>query len=297
MGWRNGLTVKFILPSMFSLICRGIAVCGAAVVGVSANFGTEQMPPQSKGTSTREQQLGQEIMVRSANAVDRTSQQLYLAQSAPPPFALDGKPVYVLRRGRWLEARLQSYQWNSRVGFRYTVEYTTTGSRAIEKAVSPHRIRSLIQAHNSGIRTRSYDLSSNVATAEILQAHNTWRRRYGVPTLVWSPQLATYAQGWADTLVQESLLRHRPQNRYGENLASASGKQLSPASVVGLWGAEDKYYNYDTNTCQAGQMCGHYTQLVWRSTRAVGCAMARNSQREVWVCNYDPPGNYVGQRP
>jgi pathogenesis-related protein 1 len=44
-------------------------------------------------------------------------------------------------------------------------------------------------------------------------------------------------------------------------------------------------------------MCGHYTQIVWRNTKAVGCAVGGKGAREVWVCDYDPPGNYVGQRP
>ena len=42
---------------------------------------------------------------------------------------------------------------------------------------------------------------------------------------------------------------------------------------------------------------GHYTQIVWRSTVEVGCAVARSGLHEVWVCRYSPPGNVVGQRP
>ncbi len=43
--------------------------------------------------------------------------------------------------------------------------------------------------------------------------------------------------------------------------------------------------------------CGHYTQIVWRGTTTLGCAVARSSFREVWVCEYSPAGNIVGQRP
>jgi hypothetical protein len=46
---------------------------------------------------------------------------------------------------------------------------------------------------------------------------------------------------------------------------------------------------------------GHYTQVVWRDTRRVGCGMATCRQGEwTWrllACNYDPPGNYMGQKP
>ena len=44
-------------------------------------------------------------------------------------------------------------------------------------------------------------------------------------------------------------------------------------------------------------MCGHYTQVVWRKSLRVGCGMATCGATEVWVCNYDPAGNWDGERP
>jgi pathogenesis-related protein 1 len=44
-------------------------------------------------------------------------------------------------------------------------------------------------------------------------------------------------------------------------------------------------------------VCGHYTQIVWRDTTSVGCAAQSCPQGEIWVCDYSPPGNYVGQHP
>jgi hypothetical protein len=42
--------------------------------------------------------------------------------------------------------------------------------------------------------------------------------------------------------------------------------------------------------------CGHYTQIIWRNTTEVGCGMATCSNgSEIWVCNYNPPGNYLRQ--
>jgi hypothetical protein len=73
------------------------------------------------------------------------------------------------------------------------------------------------------------------------------------------------------------------------------GGRALPSDVVGDWASETRDYSYPTNTC-AG-VCGHYTQLIWSDTREVGCAVARDPAREVWVCNYDPPGNWVGERP
>jgi len=42
---------------------------------------------------------------------------------------------------------------------------------------------------------------------------------------------------------------------------------------------------------------GHYTQVIWKNTTEVGCGVARSNQGEIWVCNYNPPGNYQGQNP
>ena len=41
------------------------------------------------------------------------------------------------------------------------------------------------------------------------------------------------------------------------------------------------------------------THIVWSSTRRVGCARVDcYGGRGVFItCNYDPPGNYIGERP
>src|ERR1035437_5741567 len=88
---------------------------------------------------------------------------------------------------------------------------------------------------------------------------------------------------------------HRPNSPYGENLFEIRGGVASPQEVVEAWASEARDYDYRSNRCH-GQ-CGHYTQIVWRNTKSAGCAVARGGRREIWVCSYDPPGNYVGQRP
>ena len=129
----------------------------------------------------------------------------------------------------------------------------------------------------------------------MLDAHNAIRARVGVPPLVWSDQLARVAQDWANHLIATGSFGHRPNNHYGENAYTISGSTTSPAQVVGYWAREARGYDIRSNTCSG--VCGHYTQIVWGTTRAVGCAVATDRRREVWVCNYDPPGNVVGYRP
>lgn len=129
----------------------------------------------------------------------------------------------------------------------------------------------------------------------MLRAHNAVRARVGVSPLHWSDALARVAQQWADHLAATNGFYHRPDNRYGENLYMMTGGSASPAQVVGMWADEARQYDIRTNAC-AGE-CGHYTQLVWSTTRAVGCAAAANAYRQIWVCEYDPKGNWVGYPP
>ncbi len=125
--------------------------------------------------------------------------------------------------------------------------------------------------------------------------------------LAWSPALAATAQAWAsqciDVVAPIGLIDHNPGRSsghpyyVGENIYASSGAPSPPASVVALWAAESVNYNHGANSC-AG-VCGHYTQLVWRATTAVGCARSDCpglAYRYAVVCNYGPGGN-TGGRP
>jgi pathogenesis-related protein 1 len=133
------------------------------------------------------------------------------------------------------------------------------------------------------------------ASDEMLAAHNALRSSLHLPPLAWSDKLAQAAQDWADTLIKEGKFHHPDKSPWGQNLLEAYRDDMPPALVVHEWAAEAANYDYRNNRCNG--MCGHYTQLVWRDTKEVGCAVARKGDREVWACDYNPPGNYNGQRP
>jgi pathogenesis-related protein 1 len=136
--------------------------------------------------------------------------------------------------------------------------------------------------------------ASNSMAQEMTAAHNSYRARVGSPPLTWSESLATRAQKWARSLVERGAFAHQ-DGQFGENLFEISGGHATPASVVGAWMSEETNYSRETNSCKA--RCGHYTQVVWHNTKFVGCGVAGDAKREVWVCDYDPPGNIVGERP
>ncbi len=130
---------------------------------------------------------------------------------------------------------------------------------------------------------------------EIVADHNAVRAGVGIQPLVWSGSLAAVAQEWANKLIANGQFVHSHNPNFGENLYEIDGGLAMPAEVVAAWAGEVKDYNYRSNTCSG--VCGHYTQIVWADTKEVGCAWAQHGRRQVWVCEYNPPGNWVGRKP
>ena len=131
---------------------------------------------------------------------------------------------------------------------------------------------------------------------KMLAAHNAARAAVKTRPLVWSERLAVLAQDWANLqITRQGGLIHQKKSKYGENLYESIGGPATPEEVVKRWTSEAVDFDYKTNHCLA--VCGHYTQVIWRDTKEVGCGVARHGNREIWVCEYSPPGNYVGERP
>lgn len=124
-----------------------------------------------------------------------------------------------------------------------------------------------------------------------LKGHNDARAKHGAKPLTWSDNLASKAQKWANGCV----FQHSGGSlgSFGENLAAGTGK-YGIDSAIQSWVIEDK--NYDPNNPQAS----HFTQVVWKSTTKVGCAVqscngifdASFGKARFYVCEYDPPGNF-----
>lgn len=147
---------------------------------------------------------------------------------------------------------------------------------------------------------------------EFVNSHNAVRAAASpapspspLPNLTWSTTAEAAAQAWAQTCTfgyaPNLGALNMGQNVYATNVSP------SPTSIVNAWAAQATDYNYATNTCASGKVCGNYTQVVWKTTTAVGCAVQQCNTGSpfgggtgTWylaVCNYTPPGNWVGQRP
>ncbi len=151
----------------------------------------------------------------------------------------------------------------------------------------------------------------------ILNSHNSVRSRLGVPPLRWSKRLEAKAAEWANFLTGEGncIARQRGllvlpgfKNGLGENVQRVEPElfgdgrtEVAPVdenSVVFSWAQQGVDYNYKDNKCRIGKTCENYTQVVWRDSQVMGCAAAScPDSSQIWVCNYDPPGNFLGQKP
>jgi len=127
----------------------------------------------------------------------------------------------------------------------------------------------------------------------IVSAHNRARATHCAPPLSWSPKLAASASQWAETLRQNHCGFDHSNTSYGENLAAGSAGSLDADGIVKMWFDEGALYNFATGGFSADT--GHFTQVVWRGTREVGCGHAQCNGNDIWVCQYDPPGNFEGQ--
>jgi len=138
---------------------------------------------------------------------------------------------------------------------------------------------------------------------QLLQLHNKARAEVGAGPLSWSKNLAVYAQKWAVHLALTTCgLEHRPETgewrqEHGENLFLGTADYYGAADAVGAWVSEKKYYKGGILTSSNWHASGHYTQVVWKDTKQVGCAKIACKGNIIVVCNYDPPGNFLGQKP
>ncbi len=161
--------------------------------------------------------------------------------------------------------------------------------------------------NNTGNNTNNNDnndgTGGNQIAKKFLAEHNRIRSERGLPALKWSNALANHANEWATTLQSNCDFKHRKNNKYGENLAMGGGMGDDPAIYVRMW--ENEKQAFEEHFIKNGGKCcggnfgsyGHYSQMVWRNTTELGCAMVKcDDGTYIVVCNYNPPGNMQGSK-
>ncbi len=142
---------------------------------------------------------------------------------------------------------------------------------------------------------------------QLVNYHNQKRKEVGTGPVTWSPKIAQFAQGRADTIARTKNFSHLPQgqNPYGENLAQGgSSGGVSGFTVVSAcdgWYAEKAKIPKGSRvmtTAIFNRGVGHYTQMIWKDSTQIGAGIAHFQQNgfamTVVVCCYNPPGNFIG---
>ncbi|XP_051852745.1 peptidase inhibitor 16 [Antechinus flavipes] len=141
----------------------------------------------------------------------------------------------------------------------------------------------------------------------VVELHNLYRSQVSPPAtnmknMKWDEDLAAFAKAYASKCVWG---HNKDRGRRGENLFAITEGEMDLQLAVEQWYNEHEHYSLSNATCAEGQMCGHYTQVVWAKTERIGCGSQFCEKLEgvtetnihVLVCNYEPPGNVKGQKP
>uniref|UniRef100_A0A8C3T9D3 Peptidase inhibitor 16 n=1 Tax=Chelydra serpentina TaxID=8475 RepID=A0A8C3T9D3_CHESE len=140
----------------------------------------------------------------------------------------------------------------------------------------------------------------------IVEMHNQYRSQVSPPAadmlkMSWAPDLEAFAKAYAAKCIWG---HNKERGRRGENLFAITD-EMDVEVALEQWYNEHEHYNLTTSKCTVGQMCGHYTQVVWANSERVGCGMqfcktlhgVEDPDLYLLVCNYDPPGNVRGRKP
>ncbi|KAG8362794.1 hypothetical protein BUALT_BualtUnG0036500 [Buddleja alternifolia] len=168
------------------------------------------------------------------------------------------------------------------------------------------------------ILTAALYAASTAAPVEHLTPRNNLRKRNPVtplppppafirrvPPLVWDANLTAEAHAWAVQRRGDCDYRRHSSNRHGESIYWMSYKEFTPYDVVKYWYNEYKFYDHKKNVClckpeRPGCECGHYLNVVWSTSKRVGCSgvVYCDNQKGVYVvCQYDPAGLIPGINP
>jgi hypothetical protein len=142
---------------------------------------------------------------------------------------------------------------------------------------------------------------STAVAMRIVALHNQVRGAAGVAPLYWDSSLALAADSYAAELARSGRWRHSAHTAragQGENLWMGTRGAFTVDQMVGAWAAEGRLFRAGrfpaVSRTGGWQQVGHYTQMIWRGSVRVGCALRSSGRDDYFVCRYSPAGNVMG---
>ena len=139
---------------------------------------------------------------------------------------------------------------------------------------------------------------------QLVNRHNALRKKHGVGKLATLVDIAKLAQKTANNCKKLGKLQHSGTSYkdqwMGQNLYLKGGAAPTGNEVANSWYSENKNYDYSKGDSKNGGVIGHFTQLVWKASKSIGCAVAigpwNGYNPSYYVCcNYFPGGNVDGK--
>lgn len=161
-----------------------------------------------------------------------------------------------------------------------------------------------IRGHERIIDPRPQPRGPALLRNAVLSVHNRARAAFGSAPLQYDERLAADAMIYAKALARTGRFAHDPQlgrrPKQGENLWMGTRNAYRYERMIQLMVDERADYvpGIFPNVSRHGRWweVGHYTQIIWPTTKRVGCAVTANRTDDFLVCRYTPTGNVVGTR-
>lgn len=186
---------------------------------------------------------------------------------------------------------------------------TKASSTAKSSAKSSSKASSKSTAKSSAASTAQASKPTTYQEIAVYH-HNLHRANHSAPSVTWSNDLASTAA----TIAASCNYAHNVQvngGGYGQNIAA--GVEANNISSI----ITDLFYNGEVGwfadlygeaqpSMTNFEHWGHFSQIVWKGTTAVGCATQDCSKQGLTgvgsnvppyftVCNYKSPGNYANE--
>ena len=128
---------------------------------------------------------------------------------------------------------------------------------------------------------------------DVLARHNFYRAQHNAKDLVRSAKLENIAQATAEYMLETNKFQFPKETYNDENIGSSLFYYYSSPfdgnSITDKWYDENEKYNFKNPGFI--EDAGGFTQLVWRSSKKIGCGYACKGVECYGICSYYPPGN------
>ena len=146
------------------------------------------------------------------------------------------------------------------------------------------------------------DWNWNTVYTNLFNLHNTLRKKHKSPSLSKSTEVAKFAKQATDHCSKLGKLEHTTHayknTVISQNLFVAGWAPSADDVVQGWYYEEEPHYDYAKGQSKDGEVTGHFTAMIWKSTKEVGCAYTYGkwgkSNGYYVACEYYPTGNSPG---